>query len=74
MVTDHPVEAATIAQKKGDYSDKVGDHLIGYKRRYQLYSVYDENLLKDFQFAADWLSERKILPQKIRVTDFLVKI
>ncbi len=44
-VTDHPVEAETIAQKEGGYSDKVRDHLIGYKRRYQLYSVRDEKFL-----------------------------
>jgi len=73
-VTDNPVEAEAIAQKEGGYSDKVRDHLIGYKRRYQLYSVYDEKFLKDFQFAADWLSERKILPQKVRVTDSLARI
>ena len=73
-VTDHPVEAETIAQKEGGYSDKVRDHLIGYKRRYQLYSIHDEKFLKDFQFAADWLSERQILPQKVRVTDYLAKL
>lgn len=73
-ISDHPVEAETIAQREGGYSDKVRDHLIGYKRRYQLYSVYDEKFLKDFQFAADWLSERKILPQKVRVTDSLAKL
>lgn len=73
-VTDHPVEAETIAQKEGGYSDKVRDHLIGYKRRYQLYSIYDEKFLKDFQFAADWLSERQILPQKVRVTDYLARL
>lgn len=73
-VTDHPVEAETIAQREGGYSDKVRDHLIGYKRRYQLYSVHDEKFLKDFQFAADWLSDRKILPQKVRVTDYLAKL
>jgi sulfonate transport system substrate-binding protein len=73
-VTDHPVEAETMAQKEGGYSDKVRDHLIGYKRRFQLYSVHDEKFLKDFQSAADWLSERQILPQKVRVTDYLAKL
>lgn len=73
-VTDNPEESEAIAQREGGYSDKVRDHLIGYKRRYQLYSVYDEKFLKDFQFAADWLSERQILPQKVRVTDYLARL
>jgi len=73
-VTDNPVEAETIAQKEAGYSDKVRDYLIAYRRRYQLYSVRDEKFLKDFQFAADWLSQREILPQKVRVTDYLAKI
>lgn len=73
-VTGNPVEAETIAQREGGYSDKVRDHLIGYKRRYNLYGVSDEKFLKDFQFAADWLSERQILPQKVRVTDYLAKL
>ncbi|TWT11663.1 NrtA/SsuA/CpmA family ABC transporter substrate-binding protein [Reyranella sp. CPCC 100927] len=73
-VTDNPFEAEVIAQKEANYSDKVRDHLVSYKRRYQLYDVYDEKFLKDFQFAADWLSERNILPQKVKVTDYLARL
>jgi len=73
-VTDNPFEAEVIAQKEANYSDKVRDHLAAYKRRYQLYGVHDEKFLKDFQFAADWLSQRDILPQKVRVTDYLARL
>ena len=73
-VSDNPVEAEAIAQKEAGYSDKVRDHLIGYKRRYTLHGVRDEKFLKDFQLAADWLSARAILPKKVRVLDYLANI
>jgi sulfonate transport system substrate-binding protein len=72
--TDNPVESETIAQKEAGYSNDVRDHLIGYRRRYALYDVTNEKFLKDFQFAADWLSERQILPQKVRVKDYLATL
>jgi sulfonate transport system substrate-binding protein len=73
-VSEHPLEVETIAQKEGGYSDKVRDTLVALKRRYELHGVNDGKFLKNFQTAADWLSERKILPKKVTVTDYLARL
>lgn len=67
----NPAEAEKIAQAKGGYSDAVRDHLAGLKRKYRIYPVEDAAFLKDLQWAADWLTERKVLPEKVRVADHL---
>jgi sulfonate transport system substrate-binding protein len=43
------------------------------KRTYTMHGVDDAAFLKSFQTAADWLSARNVLPQKITVTDYLAK-
>lgn len=73
-VSAHPLEAETIAQKEGGYSDAVRDHQVAYRRRYAFYDVSDAAFLKQFQEAADWLTERKILPKPIKVADHLAKL
>ncbi|SEQ93158.1 sulfonate transport system substrate-binding protein [Faunimonas pinastri] len=72
-VNDHPGEANRIAQKVGQYSDAVRDHLTGLQQKITFYEPDDQDFVKKFQFASDWLSERKILPQKVNVSDYLVK-
>lgn len=70
----HPREAELLNQQEGAYSDAVRDTLVGYKRRYEFHGVDDAAFVKQLQFAADWLSERRILPQKIRVADHLARV
>ncbi len=73
-VNDNPAEAEVIAQAEGKYADTIRDTLAGYKRKFTYYEVDDPEFLKQIQFAADWLSERKILPQPITVKDHVVKV
>ncbi|MDR2165876.1 MAG: NrtA/SsuA/CpmA family ABC transporter substrate-binding protein [Zoogloeaceae bacterium] len=65
--------AETIAQKAGKYSDGARDHLVGLKRQHRFYEADDAKFLADFQRAADWLSERKVLPRKVKVAEYSVK-
>ena len=71
--SEHPQETEAIAQKKGGYSIEVRDTLAAMKRTYTMHGVDDAAFLKSFQTAADWLSARNVLPQKITVTDYLAK-
>src|SRR5258708_11607914 len=70
----HPDEAERIGQKQGNYSDEVRDTLTRMKRRYTRHGVHDKAFVQDLQKAADWLSDRNVLPQKIAVTDYLAKV
>jgi sulfonate transport system substrate-binding protein len=70
----NPREAERLNQKEGGYADAVRDTLAGYKRQYEFHGVDDGAFLKQLQFAADWLSERRILPQTIRVADHLARL
>lgn len=70
----HPLEAETLAQKEAGYSDAVRDQQASYKRRWEIYGVQDAAFLQKFQKAADWLSDRKILPQKVAVKDHLARL
>ncbi|MGF6240439.1 sulfonate transport system substrate-binding protein [Paraburkholderia sp. GAS38] len=71
--SEHPQETEAIAQQKGGYSIEVRDTLAAMKRTYTMHGVDDTAFLKSFQTAADWLSARNVLPQKITVTDYLAK-
>lgn len=73
-VSAHPVEAETFAQKEAKYSDSVRDYLISLARKYQTFDAGDPEFIAKFQFAVDWLSDRQILPAKVTVTDYIVKI
>lgn len=72
-VTEHAVEAETLNQKDAGYSDAVRDTLVRLQRRWDVHGVQDTKFIQQFQQAADWLSERKILPQKLRVGDYLAR-
>ena len=72
--TENTEEAERIAQAKGGYSDPVRQHLAGLKRRYVTYSAGDATFLKDLQWAADWLTERKVLPEAVKVSDHLAAV
>ncbi|WP_312793995.1 NrtA/SsuA/CpmA family ABC transporter substrate-binding protein [Tianweitania sp.] len=73
-ISDNPLEAETIAQKEGQYSDAVRDHLVAYKRQNKFYEADDTGFLADFQKAADWLAERSILPERITVSDHVLRV
>ena len=70
----HPLEAETLAQKEAGYSDAVRDVQAKYQRRWEIHGVQDDAFLQKFQQAANWLSERKILPQKIDVKAQLARL
>lgn len=68
------VEAETLVQKVAKYSDQVRDGFIERKRQYKLIPVTDKKFVAELQTAADWLTERKVLPEKITVADHLAKV
>jgi sulfonate transport system substrate-binding protein len=70
----HPVEVEDICQKTGKYSDQVRDYFISLKRSYQFYPPDDKKFLADFQTAATWLADHKVLPQHITVRDHVAKV
>lgn len=67
----NPAEAERLNQREGGYSDAVRETLAGYKRQYEFHAIDDQKFLADLQLAADWLSERQILPKKITVKQHL---
>lgn len=73
-ITKNPKEAEILVQKDAGYSDAVRDSLIRLARRWEFHGADDARFIATFQGAADWLSERKILPQKVKVTDYIVKV
>lgn len=72
-MTDNPLESETLVQKEAGYDDTVRDHLVSLGRKSLFYEADDAKFLTDFQRAADWLSERKILPQSVTVADHVVR-
>lgn len=73
-VTAHSLEAETIGQKEGGYSDAVRDHQAAYQRRWEFHGVDDQPFIAQFQKAADWLAERRILPRPVKVAEHLAKL
>ncbi|WP_158931511.1 ABC transporter substrate-binding protein [Acidisphaera sp. S103] len=70
----HPKEAETIAQVQGHYDDAIRDMFISWKRQYHIHRADDQAFLSELQRAADWLSARKVLPDKVHVADHLVSV
>jgi sulfonate transport system substrate-binding protein len=73
-MSQNPVESETLVQAESGYDDAVRDHLVSLKRKNNFYEADDGAFLADFQKAADWLSQRGILPQTITVADHVVRI
>ena len=67
-------ETEIINQKEGGYSDDVRNTLAGLKRTYDFHAIDDTKFVQGLQFAADWLSQRQILPKKVTVADHLAKL
>jgi sulfonate transport system substrate-binding protein len=72
--SENSKEAEYIAQKAGKYSDEVRDRFIAMNRQYRYFAVNDERFLTDLQKAADWLVERRVLPEPIKVTEHLAQL
>ncbi len=70
----HTSETEHLVQSRTKYSDLIRDEFIALKRQYRVLPVTDEAFLTELQFAADWLTERKVLPEKVIVTDHLAKL
>ena len=68
------VEAEDIVFRGLKYPEAVRDHFVALKRRYTPYSVNDAGFLNRFQSAANWLSDRSVLPEHVAVSDYLAKI
>jgi sulfonate transport system substrate-binding protein len=67
----HRDEAETIAQKVGKYSNAIRDLFISQNRVYTIRPVTDVAFQQEFQKAADWLGARKVLPERVTITDYL---
>ncbi|WP_316232421.1 NrtA/SsuA/CpmA family ABC transporter substrate-binding protein [Bradyrhizobium sp. SZCCHNR1051] len=73
-ISENSKDAEYIAQKAGKYSDQIRDQFIALNRRYRYFSVNDKQFVTDLQKAADWLVERKVLPEPVKVADHLAQI
>jgi len=67
-------EAEDIAQTGLKYAPEIRDHFVSLKRQYVPYAADDKTFLGKLQAAADWLVERKVLPESITVSDHAVKV
>jgi sulfonate transport system substrate-binding protein len=70
----HSAEAETISQVQGHYDDAIRDMFISWKRQYHIHRADDQVFLAELQRAADWLSARKVLPERVHVADHLVSV
>ncbi|WP_316182017.1 MULTISPECIES: NrtA/SsuA/CpmA family ABC transporter substrate-binding protein [unclassified Bradyrhizobium] len=73
-ISENSKDAEYIAQKAGKYSDQIRDQFIALNRKYRYFSVNDKQFVADLQKAADWLVERKVLPEPVKVADHLAQI
>ncbi|WP_315728957.1 MULTISPECIES: NrtA/SsuA/CpmA family ABC transporter substrate-binding protein [unclassified Bradyrhizobium] len=73
-ISENSKDAEYIAQKAGKYSDDVRDRFIAMNRQYRYFSATDRQFIADLQKAADWLVERKVLPEPVKVADHLAQI
>ncbi|MDR4308624.1 aliphatic sulfonate ABC transporter substrate-binding protein [Chelatococcus sambhunathii] len=71
----NPEDAEKIAQGSPPrYGDAVRERFLSLKRRYEIYPVTDKAFVDRLQKAADWLVERKVLPEQVTVTELLAQV
>lgn len=70
----HTVEAEQIAQRSGKYPDQVRDYLSSLKRVNAFYEPDNAQFIAQFQRAADWLAQRRIIRSRVRVSDYCIKV
>ncbi|WP_027571323.1 NrtA/SsuA/CpmA family ABC transporter substrate-binding protein [Bradyrhizobium sp. WSM1743] len=73
-ISENGKDAEYIAQKAGKYSDQVRDQFIALNRTYRYFPVNDEKFLSELQKATDWLVARKVLPEPVKVSDYLAQL
>ncbi|PKU22073.1 NrtA/SsuA/CpmA family ABC transporter substrate-binding protein [Telmatospirillum siberiense] len=67
-------ESEEISQQAGQYKDEVRDYFIGLKRQYRFYAVNDTSFVTRLQTAADWLTDRSILTERITVAGHVARL
>jgi sulfonate transport system substrate-binding protein len=73
--TANPKESEKIAQGTPPrYVDAVRERFLTLKRGYEIYPVTDKAFVERLQKAADWLVERKVLPEPVAITDLLAQV
>jgi sulfonate transport system substrate-binding protein len=71
----NPQDAEKIAQGAPPrYGDAVRERFLSLKRRYEIYPVSDVAFVARLQKAADWLVERKVLPEQVTITELLAQV
>lgn len=70
----HSADAELLVQREGKYPDQVRDYLTSLKRVNQFHEPDDAAFVAQFQRAADWLAERKIINSRIKVADYSIKV
>lgn len=73
-ISEHPEQAEDLARDENGYSQEARDLLASYKRKNIFYEADDQAFMSNFQRAADWLAERKIIKAPIKVSDYSVKV
>jgi sulfonate transport system substrate-binding protein len=73
-ISENSKDAEYIAQRAGKYSDEVRDQFIAMNRQYRYFSVEDKQFVAELQRAADWLVQRKILPEPVNVSEHLAQL
>jgi sulfonate transport system substrate-binding protein len=73
-ISEHVDESEKLAQREGGYDDKVRERLAAYQRKNHFYEPDDAKFMGEFQRAADWLADRKIIKSRIKVADVSVKV
>jgi sulfonate transport system substrate-binding protein len=73
-ISENSKDAEYIAQRAGKYSDEVRDQFIAMNRQYRYFSVEDKQFIAELQRAADWLVQRKILPEPVNVSEHLAQL
>jgi sulfonate transport system substrate-binding protein len=67
-------ESERLVQREAKYPDQVRDYLASLKRVNQFHEPDDAAFIAQFQRAADWLAERKIIHSRIKVADYSIKV
>jgi sulfonate transport system substrate-binding protein len=70
----HPADAEKILQQEGKYPDQVRDYLASLKRVNNFYEADSPDFNKQFQRAADWLADRRIIRSRVKVSDYCYRV
>ncbi|MEX3845690.1 NrtA/SsuA/CpmA family ABC transporter substrate-binding protein [Paraburkholderia sp. BR10882] len=70
----HAADSEQLVQKEAKYPDQVRDYLTSLKRVNQFHEPDDAAFMAQFQRAADWLAQRRIINGPIKVADYSVKV